>query len=431
MAVSDNIKQYQKVVDEARDLTKKLQKDLAESFSSGLNHAMGKVEELDKATTRAGKAQKKLYEDSIDLTKDILENVSNIGTEEFKTLDVAKQLSKARKEGDQELIKTLTHLKSINRQQKQQHKQISAMADLAAKPFESIDSFIKEIPLVGDLLAASVGSSGWGEAIRAGVLEGVSSGFTESAMANAGKGLSNVFQTATGNFKLPGMKGPGFKSMENLQNAVGEVKVGILQTVMSNKLLIAGIGLAAVATYKLLVPTVSLANETGLAYDQTRKMKWALLANADAVKAFANEMGTVNNLTGRQSLQLKIQEKLYGLSAESASKLFAVQRGITGMSMDQFLNYTESTAEMARLAGVAPKAVFDDMAQNAEALLLYTDGSADAMSRAAVNAAKYGTSIQDTASMAKGLLDYESAIQKEQEASAVLGKQINFNKSRE
>ena len=108
------------------------------------------------------------------------------------------------------------------------------MADLAAKPFESIDSFIKEIPMVGDFLAASVGSSGWGEAIRAGVLEGVSSGFTESAMANAGKGLSNVFQTATGNFKLPGMKGPGFKSLENLEKSVGKVKDGILETVMNN-----------------------------------------------------------------------------------------------------------------------------------------------------------------------------------------------------
>ena len=72
-------------IDEARDLTKKLQKDLAESFSSGLNHAMGKVEELDKATTRAGKAQKKLYEDSIDLTKDKLENVYIKGLEEIKT----------------------------------------------------------------------------------------------------------------------------------------------------------------------------------------------------------------------------------------------------------------------------------------------------------------------------------------------------------
>ena len=432
MAVGDNFKEYKKVVDDAKDLTKGLQKDMADFLTGGMKNALGMIKELEGATTKAGKAQKKLYEDSIDLTKDILENAQNIGSEEFKTLDVSKQLAKARKENDQTLIKTLSHLKSINRQQKQQHKQIQAMADLAAKPFESIDSFIKEIPLIGDLLSASVGSSGWGEAIRAGVLEGVSSGFTEGAMSReAGKGLSDVFQTATGNFKLPGMKGPGFKNMKNLEKSVGNVKEGILETVMNNKLLFASFALLSVAAFKVFTPTHKFANETGLAYEDTRKMYGSLLLNAGAVKAFANEMGTVNNLTARQALSLKIQEKLFGLSAESAAKLFAVQRGVTGMSMDQFLNYTASTREMARLAGVAPNKVLDDMAQNAEALLLFTDGTADAMSKAAISAAKFGLSVSDTTRMSKSMMDYETAITKENEASMLLGKQINFNKARE
>ena len=55
-----------------------------------------------------------------------------------------------------------------------------------------------------------------------------------------------------------------------------------------------------------------------------------------------------------QAFTLKILEKRYGLSAESAAKLFAVQRGITGSSMDQFLALTKSTAQLARMAGVAP-----------------------------------------------------------------------------
>ena len=104
---------------------------------------------------------------------------------------------------------------------------------------------------------------------------------------------------------------------------------------------------------------------------------------------------------------------------------------LSSSSREVLLNQIRSNAAMIQAAGVAPELVFDDMAQNAEALLLFTDGSAEAMSRAAVNAARFGTSIADSTRMAKGLLDFESSIQKEMEISAILGQQINFNKARE
>ena len=117
---TDNFKEYQQTVKDAQDLAKSLQRDIKNSLYLGLEDSLKKVKDLQGATTKAAKAQKKLYEDSIDLTKDILENVENIGTEEFKTLDVSKQLAKARRQGDKSLEKQLTHLKSINQQQKQQ-----------------------------------------------------------------------------------------------------------------------------------------------------------------------------------------------------------------------------------------------------------------------------------------------------------------------
>ena len=104
---TDNFKEYKQTVKDAKDLAKSLQKDINDALSLGLDFTLKKVKDLEGATTRAGKARKKLYEDSIDLTKDILENVENIGTEEFKTLDVAKQLAKARKENDRTLIKKI------------------------------------------------------------------------------------------------------------------------------------------------------------------------------------------------------------------------------------------------------------------------------------------------------------------------------------
>ena len=150
---TDNFKEYRQTVKDAQDLAKSLQKDIKNALYLGLEGSLKKVKDLDGATTKVLKNQKKLYEESIDLTKDILENVENIGTEEFKTLDVATKLAKARRSGDKDLVKQLTHLKSMNRVQKQQNKHIQATANLIKKPFEEMDSFIRQIPFVGELFA--------------------------------------------------------------------------------------------------------------------------------------------------------------------------------------------------------------------------------------------------------------------------------------
>jgi len=435
-------KQLTKDLQEIKDLTKQFSKDMkvvdAMTGSTAINFQ--KILDLGKQNTAQSKKEKKFREDSNDLTKEILENARNIGTEEFKTLDVSAKLAKARREGKDNLVAQLKLSRSINREQKRQHKQIQAIADLAAKPFESVDSFIKEIPMIGDLLSNTVGSSGWGEAIRAGVLEGTSSGLVESLGlfdkgGKFGKKISDVYQTKEGRFKVPGMAGPGFKKEADLAKKVeGSTKN---QSKFSREANIALGGMAAGFTAVVALAgaaamkMASFANETGISYNQTIAMGGALLVNSEAVKAFADELGTVNNLTTRQALTLKLQEKRYGLSAQSAAKLFAVQSSISGASMETFLTSTKTTAELARQAGVAPKAIFEDMAQNAEAIARFSGQSTDSMRDAGIQAKSMGLGLGDTAKMAEALLDFESSITNQQEASVLLGKTINMDKARE
>ena len=99
--------------------------------------------------------------------------------------------------------------------------------------------------------------------------------------------------------------------------------------------------------------------------------------------------------------------------------------------MEQFLALTESTAEMARLAGVAPKAVFDDLASSAETIAKFTDATGDNVFRAAIEAKKMGINLSVVDSIAESLLNFEESIAKEQELSMLMGRQINFNKARE
>ena len=418
-------KELKKEIAEIQDLSKSFagSMDTVSAIVKGTAKNFGKIADLADKIDSASKKEKKFREDIRDLTKEVLENAENVGTEEFKSLDVATKIAKARRLGDKELVNSLSNLKSINQQQKQQNKQIMNMANLAKKPFEAIDSFVRQIPVVGELLADVGNFTGLGDSFSSSIVEGFTSGLKES------KKSWNEVQKVMGGIGLT------TEEMSSAYRSQGMSVGGMVEkfkgmNVMMKGAVTGGVLLAAVFA-KAAISMVSFANSTGLAFKDVLGMGGALLFNADAVKSFANELGTVNNLTTIQSIQLKMQEKLYGLSADSAAKLFAVQRGITDTTMEQFLALTKSTAEMARLAGVAPQAVFDDLANSAEAVAKFTDATGDNVFRAAIEAKKMGINLGVVDNIAESLLNFEESIAKEQELSMLMGKQINFNKARE
>ena len=427
-------KELKDQIKETEDLALKFAGDMKtiEALVKGTALNFGKIADLAGKLDAASKKEKKFREDIRDITKEVLENAENIGTEEFKSLDVAQRLAKARRMGDKDLVKQLTHLKDINQLQKQQNKQITAAAALMKKPFEALDSAIREIPVIGELLADVANFGGLGDNIAQGMVEGFTSGLVET---NFSKMMATTFNSAgrlidrqTGRFVKQGFfimwitrMREGFSSLTNSFKGL----------TLSGKSFTGVIVLGAAVLAKMAVSMISFANSTGLAYKDMFRMGGALLVNADAVRSFAEELGTVNNLTTMQALALKIQEKRYGLTAESAAKLFAVQRGITGSSMDQFLALTKSTAQLARMAGVAPKAVFEDMAQNAEFIAKFSDATGENMQRTAIEAQKLGINLGTVDKIAESLLDFETSIGNEMEAAMLLGRNINMDKARE
>tara|TARA_B100000131_G_C18120025_1_gene612572 strand:- start:826 stop:2748 length:1923 start_codon:yes stop_codon:yes gene_type:complete len=432
------LQEIKKGTREVRDLAKKYgyEMSIVDGLTARVLKNMEDIVDAGKKGTDAAKAEIKFREQSNDLTKEILENVANIGTEEFKTFDVSKKLAVARRKGYKTAVAQLEIAKKINKEQQQQHKNIQNITKIAKKPFEAIDSFIRQIPILGDLLADVADFTGLGENFAGGIVEGFTSGFVENANL-AGKVSQSLWGDGkTWNQVQKALGGLGLTSEEILSAyySQGKTVEGMaskfqMMSVSGKALLSGGILLAAVLG-KIAASAISFANSTGLAYLDVLRMGPALLVNANAVKAFANELGTVNNLTGWQALNLKIIEKRYGLSAESAAKLFAVQRGITGASMDTFLAQQRSTAEMARTAGVAPAAVFDDMAQNAEYIAKFTDGSADNMAKAAIAARRMGLNLGKVESIAEGLLDFETSIEKQMQAQVLLGRSLNLDRAR-
>lgn len=120
-----------------------------------------------------------------------------------------------------------------------------------------------------------------------------------------------------------------------------------------------------------------------------------------------------------------------GLSNEEAGKLFGTFMQIGNLTAQQTENLIEGTAQLAAQEGVAPQAVLQDLAASSEDVAKFTKAGGENIAEAAIQARKLGLSIADTAKISEGLLDFQSSIEKEVEASVLVGKQLNFQRARE
>jgi hypothetical protein len=147
--------------------------------------------------------------------------------------------------------------------------------------------------------------------------------------------------------------------------------------------------------------------------------------------SLSSEFGlSLTEATGLSNQVLRTA-KATGLSADEGTKLFGVLMQTADLSADQAERLAEGAAQLARQAGVAPQAVMRDMAGSAEEIAEFTKDGGENIAEAAVQARQMGLSLSTTAKIAKGLLDFESSITNEIEASVLIGRQLDFQRARQ
>ena len=120
-----------------------------------------------------------------------------------------------------------------------------------------------------------------------------------------------------------------------------------------------------------------------------------------------------------------------GLSADEGAKLYGTLMSVGKLSQEQAENLAEGTYQLAEAEGVAPQAVMKDIAENTEIFAKFSSGGGKNIAEAAVQAKKLGIGLSDVAGIAEGLLDFQSSLSAEMEASMMIGRQINLQKARE
>jgi hypothetical protein len=150
----------------------------------------------------------------------------------------------------------------------------------------------------------------------------------------------------------------------------------------------------------------------------------------DTLAALSSEFSDIASFSKETTAALTVLSANMGVSAEAAAKVQSQFEAIGGLSSETAANVQLQVANMANLAGVAPKKVFEDIAENAEATSTFFKGDLNALTKNAVQARRMGTSLKEQVALAEKLLDFESGIEEELVAATFVGGQFNLGRAR-
>ena len=379
-------------------------------------------------TSTAGKRVTKFLETGADLSADFLENIDKVGSSDFMKQDFTKQIQglqrlKAVLPADKfkQIEESLIEMKKGAENLENADIFSKNMAENFEESAKTLTGMIGKVPIFGKALSELADKKI--KEVSDSISNRIGSGFT---------GLMDQKRTKGGKFD---MRFNVNKNMGKMQKGVLNVANAFKKVGMAGKIamgavagvLVIGVGLLA----KMVKGIFDFANETGFSYAQTVKLGGALAINEKAVSAISKEFGNVNEITTGMAFQMKRMSLQFAITEENAAAILRIQQAVSGATNTQLLNMQMQTAQLARQKGVAPADVFSDIASSTEAFAKFSaDGGKNVMA-AAVSAKQLGLNLSVVEKVAEGLLDIEGSINKQMEASVLIGRELNLDRARQ
>ena len=120
-----------------------------------------------------------------------------------------------------------------------------------------------------------------------------------------------------------------------------------------------------------------------------------------------------------------------GVAGEDSAKVVQLFNSLSKAAGTTSSDISNVAISLAKSAGVPVKQVFEDMARASEDTLKFLGKNPMELVRTAVAARLAGTSLESMAKSARQLLNFQDSINSEMEASALLGKSVNFQLARQ
>lgn len=141
--------------------------------------------------------------------------------------------------------------------------------------------------------------------------------------------------------------------------------------------------------------------------------------------------GTLNAMTDSQVDHVGHLAKEMGVTGQEAFAMVDTFSKMPGETMETAAHTADFVNNLAKANGIAPGKITKDIAKNTEATALFSAKGAKGFAQAAVEIHKMGVDIGTASKMAQGLLNFEDSINKQMEASVLLGREVNLDKARE
>ena len=168
---------------------------------------------------------------------------------------------------------------------------------------------------------------------------------------------------------------------------------------------------------------------------QMKTMSFASIAGLSDTQGVMNgvieQYGNVNALSGDTVNELGKMAVHFGIAGAEAAKLNASLSEMPGETAETAAHAMEHVGHMAEMQGIAPGKIMKDMAGNTAEMARAGNKGAKAFGESVIALHKMGVEMSTASKIADGLLDFESSINNQMEASVLLGKEINLDKALE
>ena len=161
------------------------------------------------------------------------------------------------------------------------------------------------------------------------------------------------------------------------------------------------------------------------------KLGYSAAESQKTVADLANSFGLAVDDSAELSENVAELAKSTGTTLEDSTKLIGLFTQTQELSGEQAENLLKSTQELALANDVAPNKVLSDVATNTEMFAKFAKDGGENILKSAVQAAKLGLELSSISKISDNLLNFQTSLNAEVEASVLIGKQLNFQKARE
>ena len=150
----------------------------------------------------------------------------------------------------------------------------------------------------------------------------------------------------------------------------------------------------------------------------------------DTISEIKKQFGDIANLSKDTVRALTVLSTNFGVAAEDSAEFVSQLQAMTALSEDTAVNYALQVTNVAKLAKIAPKQLFKDIAEAAKDSAEYFGTGFDNMAKTAIEARRLGATLKDVMGVSEKLLDFEGGIEQELKAAAFAQGQFNLTQAR-